>query len=304
MGGDAAPPAARDRSGSTSPTPSDRLERLVGEGAEVRAGPARLCRAPPPRLRARALREDQPNLLLAEAGTGIGKTLGYLAPASLWAEQADGAVWISTYTKALQRQLDREGARLFPDAAERRKQDRRSARAARIISACSTSRTRCRAASPAAPRSSPNWSRAGPPIRKDGDMVGGDLPGWLTTPVPPRRRDRADRPARRMRLCRLPALPRCFIERAARASQDADLVIANHALVMVNAARGREAASRRPGSCSTRAIICSTPPISTFAAALTGQEAIELRRWIVGPGRPDRGRRRGPRRAADGRRLL
>src|SRR5690349_5475832 len=29
--------------------------------------------------------KDSPNMLLAEAGTGIGKTLAYLAPASLWA---------------------------------------------------------------------------------------------------------------------------------------------------------------------------------------------------------------------------
>src|SRR3546814_616222 len=32
---------------------------------------------------------------------------------------------------------------------------------------------------------------------------------------------------------------------------------------------------------------------STFAAELTGQEAIELRRWIIGPERQNRGRRRG-----------
>jgi ATP-dependent DNA helicase DinG len=43
-----------------------------------------------------------------------------------------------------------------------------------------------------------------------------------------------------MRLCRLPHYRRCFIERASRASQEADIVVANHALVMVNAARGRE----------------------------------------------------------------
>ncbi len=54
-------------------------------------------------------------MLLAEAGTGIGKTLAYLAPASLWAERAGGTVWVSTFTKALQRQLDAEGARLFAD---------------------------------------------------------------------------------------------------------------------------------------------------------------------------------------------
>ena len=28
--------------------------------------------------------------MLAEAGTGVGKTLGYLAPASLWAERTKG----------------------------------------------------------------------------------------------------------------------------------------------------------------------------------------------------------------------
>ena len=62
----------------------------------------------------------RPRLLISEAGTGIGKTLGYLAPASLWAEKAGGPVWISTYTKALQRQLDAETARVWPDPAERR----------------------------------------------------------------------------------------------------------------------------------------------------------------------------------------
>ena len=97
-----------------------RLESLVGEGAEVREG-QRDYAATAAAVFSPRRSEDRPNLLLAEAGTGIGKTLGYLAPASLWAEQADGAVWISTYTKALQRQLDREGERLFSDAAERRR---------------------------------------------------------------------------------------------------------------------------------------------------------------------------------------
>ncbi len=41
-------------------------------------------------------REGEPRMMLAEAGTGIGKTLGYLAPASLWAEANGPAVWIST----------------------------------------------------------------------------------------------------------------------------------------------------------------------------------------------------------------
>ena len=59
--------------------------------------------------------------MLAEAGTGTGKTLGYIAPASLWAERNGGAVWISTFTRHLQRQIDAELARLYPDPAERRR---------------------------------------------------------------------------------------------------------------------------------------------------------------------------------------
>src|SRR3546814_928189 len=90
-----------------------------------------------------------------------------------------------------------------------------------------------------------------------------------------------------------PHYRKCFIERAARASADADLVIANHALVMVNAARGREAGNR-----PTRIIFDEGHHLfdaadSTFAIALTGQETIELRRWVIGPEGSSRGRRRG-----------
>ncbi|HDY88803.1 MAG TPA: DEAD/DEAH box helicase, partial [bacterium] len=44
-------------------------------------------------------------LLLAEAGTGIGKSVAYLIPAILWAENANERVIISTNTKNLQEQL-------------------------------------------------------------------------------------------------------------------------------------------------------------------------------------------------------
>ena len=121
-------PEWEERSGRAQPKPVrigaaaavERLEALVGRDAEIRTGQRDYAAAATSVFDPRLI-EGRPNLLLAEAGTGIGKTLGYLAPASLWAAEADGAVWISTYTKALQRQLDREGARLYPDAAERRR---------------------------------------------------------------------------------------------------------------------------------------------------------------------------------------
>jgi ATP-dependent DNA helicase DinG len=269
----------------------DRLTHLVGSEAEVREGQRDYAAAAAGAFAPRRA-EGEPNMLLAEAGTGIGKTLGYLAPASLWAEKADGAVWVSTYTKALQRQLDREGLRLFPDAEERKKKvvvrkgrenylcllnledalqggfAGRAAILAQLVARWAA------------------WS-------KDGDMVGGDLPGWLTTLF---RRAGSTALTDRRGECVYAGCPhyrKCFIERAARASQDADIVIANHALVMVNAARGRDG-----GNPPTRIVFDEGHHLfdaadSTFAAALTGQETIELRRWIMGPEGKSRGRRRG-----------
>ena len=61
----------------------------------------------------------RPRIALVEAGTGTGKTLGYLAPASLWAEKNGPGLWISTYTRNLQRQIVQEIAHLYPDPVER-----------------------------------------------------------------------------------------------------------------------------------------------------------------------------------------
>jgi len=66
-------------------------------------------------------KEGEPRMMLAEAGTGIGKTLAYLAPASLWAEANGPAVWVSTYTRALQRQIERESHAIWPDEKVRAK---------------------------------------------------------------------------------------------------------------------------------------------------------------------------------------
>jgi ATP-dependent DNA helicase DinG len=269
----------------------ERLTRLVGEGAEVREGQRDYAAAAAGVFAPRSV-EGQPNMLLAEAGTGIGKTLGYLAPASLWAEGADGAVWVSTYTKALQRQLDREGSRLFPDLAERRRKVVvRKGRENYLCLLNLEDALQGGFAGRAAVLAQLVARWAG--YTRDGDMVGGDLPGWLTSLF---RRAGATALTDRRGECVYAGCPhyrKCFIERSARASEEADIVIANHALVMVNAARGREG-----GNPPTRIVFDEGHHLfdaadSTFAAALTGQEAIELRRWIVGPEGKSRGRRRG-----------
>ncbi|WP_114227265.1 MULTISPECIES: ATP-dependent DNA helicase [Sphingomonas] len=268
----------------------DRLAEITGAGAEQRAGQRAFAAAATHAFNPREW-PDSPNLLLAEAGTGIGKTLGYLAPASLWAGEAGGAVWVSTFTKALQRQLDAETKRLFPDPSERRqkvviRKGRENYLCLLNLEDALQGAFSGRAAVLA--QLVGRWAA----YSRDGDMVGGDLPGWLPSLF---RRAGATALTDRRGECVYAGCPhyrRCFIERAERASRDADLVIANHALVMVTAARGRLA---RPPE---RIVFDEGHHLfdaadSTFAVALTGQEAIELRRWIVGPEKSSRGRRRG-----------
>jgi len=271
---------------------AERLRTLTGSGAEIRptqqeyAGEAARIFAP-------RKRERTPHLLLAQAGTGIGKTLGYLAPASLWAEQSGGTVWVSTYTKALQRQLRHESRRAWPARREDGTQPV-VVRKGRENYLCLLNLEDAlqggfggRAAILA--QLVARWAA----YSQDGDMIGGDLPGWLGTLF--RQRGISALTDRRGECvyAGCPHYRKCFIEKANRASAQADLVIANHALVMVNAARGRDQAQR-----PTRIVFDEGHHVfeaadSTFAAALSGTEAIELRRWVIGPERGSKGRRRG-----------
>ncbi|MCJ8158628.1 ATP-dependent DNA helicase [Sphingomonas sp. LaA6.9] len=287
-----APPRTPPRTVVLEPADvAERLDDLTGHGAEIRPGQqdyaAAAAQAFTPRVR-----KDEPQLILAEAGTGIGKTLGYLAPASLWAERADGPVWISTYTKTLQRQLARESERLFPDPRVRRKKvvlrkGRENYLCLLNLEDALQGGFAGRAAILA--QLVARWAA----YSADGDMVGGDLPGWLPTLF---RRAGATALTDRRGECIYAGCPhyrKCFIERASRASADADIVIANHALVMVNAARGREAANRPTRLVFDEGHHLFDAADSMFATALTGQEAIELRRWVTGPEGKSRGRRRG-----------
>ena len=273
----------------SGPDAEAKLAELTGDKAEPRLG-QRAMAAETANLFAARRAVGEPNMLLAEAGTGIGKTLAYLAPAALWSDRAGGVVWVSTFTKALQRQLDGEGHKLFPDEAERK---------AKIVIRKGRENYLCllnledamqgafagRAAILA--HLVGRWAA----YSKDGDMVGGDLPGWLPSLF---RRAGAAALTDRRGECVYAGCPhyrKCFIERAERAGREADIVIANHALVMVNAARGRPDAPTRILFDEGHHLFDAAD--STFSVALTGQEAIEMRRWIVGPEGKSRGRRRG-----------
>lgn len=270
-----------------------RLAQLTGAGAEARPAQQAYARAAGGMFAPRT-GQRQPHMVLAQAGTGTGKTFGYLAPASLWAEQSGGTVWVSTYTKALQRQLRRESRAAFPPERAGRGGPPVVVRKGRENYLCLlnledalqggfTGRPAIMAQLVA------RWAA----YSQDGDMIGGDLPGWLGTLFRKRGITALTDQRGECVYAGCPHFRKCFIERAARASAGAELVIANHALVMINAARAREP-SQRP----TRIVFDEGHHVfdaadSTFAAALTGAETVELRRWVIGPEGTSRGRRRG-----------
>jgi ATP-dependent DNA helicase DinG len=141
-------------------------------------------------------------------------------------------------------------------------------------------------------------------------MVGGDFPAWLMglfydantgeramTPMGLGLTDRRGE-------CIYSACPhyrKCFIEKAVRAGRKADLVIANHALVLhqiavdhaIGEAQVDEDQERAGGL--KRLVFDEGHHLfdaadSAFSGHLTGQETTELRRWIRGP---ESQRRRG-----------
>ena len=270
-----------------------RLAELVGAGAEDRPQQgdyaSAVAQAFQPRNEA-----DAPNTVLAEAGTGVGKTLGYIAPASLWAEKNDGTVWISTYTRNLQRQIDSELDRLYPDPAlKRRKVVIRKGRENYLCllnyeDAVSGLRGRPQDAIGLGLMA--RWASA----TRDGDMGGGDFPAWLVDLAGVRNTvGLADRRGE----CIYSACAhyhKCFVEKTVRRAKRADIVVANHALVLAQSATG----GMDDGQIPTRLVFDEGHHLfdaadAAFSAMLSGQEGAELRRWLLGPEEGRKTRARG-----------
>ena len=250
-------------------------------------------------------RTGHPEIVLAQAGTGIGKTLGYLAPAALWAQSNGPGLWISTYTKNLQRQIDQELDRLFPDTKEKAR--RTVVRKGRENYLCLLNfQDKLQGRSPIEMGLIARWAR----YSRDGDMVGGDFPAWIN---PLFHTERAAAPSTtgltdRRGECIYAACPhyrKCFIEKATRKARHTNIVIANHALVMVQAAlNGMINPRTKTHTAPDPAEEASSGPVryifdeghhlfdaadSAFSNCLSGMEAADVRRWIRGP--EDRNRR-------------
>ncbi len=260
------------------------LKLLLGDGAEEREGQFRYTQAAVHAFSPSDFSEG-PNLQLLEAGTGTGKTLGYIAPATLWARKNNGTVWLSTFTKNLQRQIDQELTSAYPDPREKLK--KAVVRKGRENYACllnieetlravmmRTDNERDRILLGLVLR----WAR----YSRDGDMIGGDFPSWLgghfgagrIAGLTDRRGECLYASCQHYR--------KCFIEKAVSKARGAEIVIANHALVMAQAAN-RYGDPDLP----TRLVFDEGHHVfdasdSAFSSHLTGQEGAELRRWLRG----------------------
>ena len=83
-------------------------------GTEAESGGLRVCdfgRVPAERPGWRT------ELCLGGSRNGVGKTLGYIAPASVWAEKNEAPVWFRPIHWNLQHQIRSELDRLYPDPA-------------------------------------------------------------------------------------------------------------------------------------------------------------------------------------------
>ena len=274
-----------------------RLARLIGEAGETRLEQSAYADAA---THAFGTREHAgaPRVALLEAGTGVGKTLGYLAPASLWAEKNGPGLWISTFTRNLQRQIAQELARLYPDPAER--DEKAVTRKGRENYLCLLNFEDAVRRNLLAPGQRvvalalvARWIGA----NTDGDVSGAGFPSFLGASFPVR--EITDRRGE----CIYSGCPHyrvCFIERAVRRSWHAPIVIANHALVIAQASQQHGSAETgvTPAERHVRYVFDEGHHLfdaadSGFSAHLCAREMIELRRWVRGPEGRGRSRHRG-----------
>jgi len=113
----AAGAAATGTAGAEDPTRSgrdsllfgplaDAAVRLIGPGGPLAERPGYEYRETQEQMaRAVAQSLERGGRLLVEAGTGVGKTLGYLAPLAIWIERGRGRAVVATHTITLQEQI-------------------------------------------------------------------------------------------------------------------------------------------------------------------------------------------------------
>ena len=128
---------------------------------------------------------------------------------------------------------------------------------------------------------------------RDGDMIGGDFPAWLADLMGRRRTVELTDQRGECVYSACAHYGKCFIEKSIRRARRARLVVANHALVMVQAALGPDEMNRPLRYVFDEGHHLFDAADSAFSAHLTGSETAEMRRWLLGAERRRSGRTRG-----------
>jgi ATP-dependent DNA helicase DinG len=259
-----------------------RLVQLLGAEVEPRPQQLAFATAAAHAFQPRQ-RRLEPHIVMVEAGTGVGKTLAYLAPALVWAQKNHGTVWISTFTRNLQRQIDRELDRAYPDYYTK---------AARVVVRKGRENIFCLlnfeeavarrglalGREAVAYGLIARWALA----TRDGDLLSGDFPAWLAGlfPVDLTRELTDSRGECLYAACR--HYRRCFIERAIRRARRAEIVVANHALVLTRVARAGEDLGLPLRMVFDEAHHLFDAADNAYSLVLSGRETAELRRWLRG----------------------
>ncbi|MGE4313963.1 MAG: ATP-dependent DNA helicase [Pseudobdellovibrionaceae bacterium] len=298
-----APPAPPSHFPVTADETDDALRALLREGpktAEERTEQRDYARAMADVF---ATKDDleEPHVVLAEAGTGVGKTLGYLAPASVWAKKNEGAVWISTFTRNLQQQLEEELTRLYPDPELRERKV--AVRKGRENYLCLLNFEDLAASAPLA-RSVTAAISAGIMARwimetEDGDFTGKSFPGWVQGLLGYANTNGLSLKSGECIFSACDHYNRCFKERAVRKSRHAEMVVANHALVMIQTAMAGVEDELPQRYIFDEGHHLFSAADSAYAAHLTGRETHDLRRWILGSEDGVRKRNRGLKKRAE-----
>lgn len=253
------------------------LQNALGEGVEIRVGQSdymeKIAQLFLPTKEKKTL---APKIMLAQADTGIGKTLGYLVPAFLTAKETKQPIWVTTYTRALQTQIARESKKLPHHKMSIRKGRENYLCLLNFEEALAQSNNKILAGMVA------RWVS----VSDDGDIRSGDFPSWLAQNLSQRRWIASLTDSRETCIhnaCR--HYRNCFIEHQRVASIDADIVIANHAFVLSHSLLANEDEDEDKEAVNyifDEGHHIFSAADSAFSFHLTGQEMARLRHWLIG----------------------
>ena len=134
---------------------------------------------------------------------------------------------------------------------------------------------------------------------KDGDLTGADFPGWLSGLLGWRHTRGLSDTRGECIYSACDHYSKCFVERSVRKAKRSRIVIANHALVMIQSAISSVSEDMPSRYIFDEGHHLFSAADSAFAAHLTAQETRDLRRWILGNEGGRRGRARGLKRRVE-----